>query len=79
MKYELQKTKTGKELGINQKNIDIYIKYLQSCFIKSLDTMSTTALGHHKDTKVTRQHYMRKKKLSEMRATLLQIRSLAGL
>lgn len=37
------------------------------------------ALGHHKDTKVIRQHYMRKKKLSEMRATLLQIRNLAGL
>ena len=42
MKYEVEKVKTGKELGINQKNIDIYIKYLQSCSIKSLDTMSTT-------------------------------------
>ena len=42
MKYEVEKVKTGKELGINQKNIEIYLKYLQSCSIKSLDTMSTT-------------------------------------
>lgn len=37
------------------------------------------ALGHHKNTDVTREHYMKKKKLTEMRNTLLQIRSLAGL
>ena len=37
------------------------------------------ALGHHKSTTVTREHYMKKKKLTEMRNTLLQIRSLAGL
>ena len=37
------------------------------------------ALGHHKNTDVTREHYMKKKKLTEMRNTLLQIRNLAGL
>ena len=37
------------------------------------------ALGHHKSTTVTREHYMKKKKLTEMRNTLLQIRNLAGL
>lgn len=37
------------------------------------------ALGHHKNIDVTREHYMKKKKLTEMRNTLLQIRTLAGL
>ena len=37
------------------------------------------ALGHHKNIDVTREHYMKKKKLAEMRNTLLQIRNLAGL
>lgn len=42
MKYEVTKVKTGREMGINQRNVDIYIKYLQSCAVKSLDTMNTT-------------------------------------
>ena len=37
------------------------------------------ALGHHKNIDVTREHYMKKKKLTEMRNALLQIRNLAGL
>ena len=37
------------------------------------------ALGHHKNIDVTREHYMKKKKITEMRNTLLQIRSLVGL
>ncbi|WP_294064641.1 hypothetical protein [uncultured Fusobacterium sp.] len=32
-----------------------------------------------KNIDVTREHYMKKKKLTEMRNTLLQIRTLAGL
>lgn len=34
-KYEVAIGVEGKNLGISQKNIDIYIKYLQSCAIKS--------------------------------------------
>lgn len=41
--------------------------------------MVAAALGHHKNAAVTREHYMKKKKITEMRNTLLQIRSLAGL
>ena len=42
MKYEVEKVKTAKELGISKKNIDIYIKYLQSCAVKSRETIPTT-------------------------------------
>lgn len=38
-KYEVAEKITGKELGISEKNIEIYIKYLQSCIIKSQDTV----------------------------------------
>lgn len=41
-KYEVTNSITGKELGISEKNIDIYVKYLQSCIIKSQDTVGTT-------------------------------------
>lgn len=41
-KYEVTNSITGKELGISEKNIDIYVKYLQSCIIKSQDTVQTT-------------------------------------
>lgn len=41
-KYEVTNAITGKELGISEKNIEIYIKYLQSCIIKSQDTVQTT-------------------------------------
>ena len=41
-KYEVINKVEGKELGISQKNIDIYMKYLQSCAIKSQDTVGTT-------------------------------------
>lgn len=41
-KYEIEKVDLKKELGVSQKNIDIYIKYLQSCAIKSADTLQTT-------------------------------------
>lgn len=41
-KYEVATKVEGKELGISQKNIDIYFKYLQSCAIKSQDTVNTT-------------------------------------
>lgn len=41
-KYEITTTITGKELGVSEKNIEIYIKYLQSCIIKSQDTVGTT-------------------------------------
>lgn len=42
MKYEVEKVKTAKELGISKKNIDIYVKYLQSCAVKSRETIPTT-------------------------------------
>lgn len=41
-KYEVTTGVQGKELGISQKNIDIYIKYLHSCAIKSKETVNTT-------------------------------------
>ena len=41
-KYEVANSITGKELGISEKNIEIYVKYLQSCIIKSQDTVQTT-------------------------------------
>lgn len=41
-KYEVTTTITGKELGISEKNIETYVKYLQSCIIKSQDTAQTT-------------------------------------
>lgn len=41
-KYEVTNGIRGNEIGISQKNIDIYIKYLHSCAIKSKDTISTT-------------------------------------
>ena len=41
-KYEVTTKVEGKELGISQKNIDIYIKYLHSCAIKSKETVNTT-------------------------------------
>ena len=41
-KYEVTTAITGKELGISEKNIEIYTKYLQSCIIKSQDTVATT-------------------------------------
>lgn len=41
-KYEITTGIQGREIGISQKNIDIYVKYLQSCAIKSKDTVNTT-------------------------------------
>lgn len=41
-KYEVTQQITGADFGISQKNIEIYIRYLQSCAIKSQDTVSTT-------------------------------------
>ena len=41
-KYEVISRVEGQELGISQKNIDIYMKYLQSCAIRSQDTVNTT-------------------------------------
>ena len=36
-------------------------------------------LGLHKDSKVTREHYIKKKKITEMRGILTQIRNQSGL
>lgn len=38
-----------------------------------------SALGHHKNMDVTVKHYMKKKKLSEMRSNLEHIRNISGL
>ncbi len=68
----------GKIVGIE----DFYPHSIRKSILNITGQQSETvaaALGHHKNTDVTREHYMKKKKLTEMRNTLLQIRSLAGL
>lgn len=70
--------KIGKIVGIE----DFYPHSIRKSILNITGQQSETvaaALGHHKSTTVTREHYMKKKKLTEMRNTLLQIRSLAGL
>ena len=70
--------KMGKVIGID----NFYPHSLRKSILNITGQQSETiaaALGHHKNTDVTREHYMKKKKLTEMRNTLLQIRSLAGL
>ena len=68
----------GKIVGIE----DFYPHSIRKSILNITGQQSETvaaALGHHKNTDVTREHYMKKKKLTEMRNTLLQIRTLAGL
>ena len=68
----------GKIVGIS----DFYPHSIRKSILNITGQQSETvaaALGHHKNTAVTREHYMKKKKITEMRNTLLQIRSLAGL
>ena len=70
--------KIGKIVGIE----DFYPHSIRKSILNITGQQSETvaaALGHHKSTTVTREHYMKKKKLTEMRNTLLQIRNLAGL
>ena len=70
--------KIGKIVGIE----DFYPHSIRKSILNITGQQSETvaaALGHHKSTTVTREHYMKKKKITEMRNTLLQIRSLAGL
>lgn len=70
--------KIGKIVGIE----DFYPHSIRKSILNITGQQSETvaaALGHHKSTTVTREHYMKKKKLTEMRNTLLQIRSLVGL
>ena len=70
--------KIGKIVGIE----DFYPHSIRKSILNITGQQSETvaaALGHHKNSAVTREHYMKKKKLTEMRNTLLQIRSLAGL
>lgn len=68
----------GKIVGIE----DFYPHSIRKSILNIAGQQSETvaaALGHHKNTAVTREHYMKKKKISEMRNTLLQIRNLSGL
>lgn len=68
----------GKIVGID----DFYPHSIRKSILNITGQQSETvaaALGHHKNTNVTREHYMKKKKITEMRNTLLQIRNLAGL
>lgn len=68
----------GKIVGIS----DFYPHSIRKSILNITGQQSETvaaALGHHKNAAVTREHYMKKKKITEMRNTLLQIRSLAGL
>ncbi len=68
----------GKIVGI----LDFYPHSIRKSILNITGQQSETvaaALGHHKNAAVTREHYMKKKKITEMRNTLLQIRSLAGL
>ena len=68
----------GKIVGIS----DFYPHSIRKSILNITGQQSETvaaALGHHKNAAVPREHYMKKKKLTEMRNTLLQIRSLAGL
>ena len=70
--------KIGKIVGIE----DFYPHSIRKSILNITGQQNeniAAALGHHKSTTVTREHYMKKKKLTEMRNTLLQIRSLAGL
>ena len=70
--------KIGKIVGIE----DFYPHSIRKSILNITGQQSESvaaALGHHKNSAVTREHYMKKKKLTEMRNTLLQIRSLAGL
>lgn len=70
--------KIGKIVGIE----NFYPHSIRKSILNITGQQSETvaaALGHHKNVDVTREHYMKKKKITEMRNTLLQIRSLAGL
>ena len=59
-KYEVTTRIEGRELGISQKNIDIYFKYLQSCAIKSQkDTVNTTYKTYFDNMKLFFQYLKR--------------------